>query len=335
MAHNIGQMFYYGQRPWHDLGTALSQPADIEEALEHGGLDWEVETAPIVPAGEPGTAIGHRVAVLRKDRLPGDPDRVVGVVHPDFKPLQNRGGAMLFDALLGRGKRIYHTGGYLKHGEMVWLLAKLPKDILVDGKDKLETYLLFSNSHDGSLGIDIRLTSVRVVCNNTLSLALNQKGTSARAFRRSHSGRYDVLKEEAAAFFESTLAEVQQSEALLTRLAAIKADDKDFADFLMRLMPDPTRPKTADGNSAVLRGWETRVQTVREARTSVAAVHLGGIPDQGIPPTDGTWWGALNTVTGWVDHIQKIEGDRYAHIHFGGGDRLKNLAMARIVEVCK
>jgi len=121
MAHNIGQMFYYGKLPWHELGTEIKKPATLEEALKEGGLDWLVEKVPINPIGEPNTPISHRVAVVRKDKKPGETDRVVGVVHPGFQPLQNRQGALMFDALLGQGQPIYHTGGYLKSGEVIWL----------------------------------------------------------------------------------------------------------------------------------------------------------------------------------------------------------------------
>ena len=143
MAHNIGEMFYYGERPWHRLGERLEQPATLEEALKHGGLDWEVELLPLAVADEPESKAPQRCAVVRKDRKPGQAGRVIGVVHPGFGPLQNRAGAEMFDALLGQGQSIYHTGGYLKNGEVVWLLARLPRDIQVRGDDVVETYLLF------------------------------------------------------------------------------------------------------------------------------------------------------------------------------------------------
>ena len=143
MAHNIGEMFYYGDRPWHTLGKRLEQPATLDEALKHGGLDWEVEFKPLAVAGEAESSAPHRRAVVRKDRKPGQAGRVIGVVHPGFGPLQNRAGAEMFDALLGQGQPIYHTGGYLKNGEVVWLLARLPRDIQVRGDDVVETYLLF------------------------------------------------------------------------------------------------------------------------------------------------------------------------------------------------
>ena len=114
MARNIGQMFCDGDSPWHTLGNRLSAPANLEEALAAGGLDREVDSVPIVAAGEPASTIAHRVAVVRTDHVPGVEGRVIGVVHPGFRPLQNRPGTAIFDALLGKGTRIRHTGGCLK-----------------------------------------------------------------------------------------------------------------------------------------------------------------------------------------------------------------------------
>jgi phage/plasmid-like protein (TIGR03299 family) len=175
MAHNIGQMFYFGEQPWHKLGKRLAQPANLEEAMAAGGLNWTVSMERLVLMHEHQSEAPQRQAVVRDDVLPGQAGRVLGVVHPNFRVLQNADGAALFDSLFGKGQRVYHTGGYLKKGEVVWLMAKLPESIVLPGEDKLDTYLLFSNSHDGTLPIDIRLTTVRVVCNNTLSIALRKK----------------------------------------------------------------------------------------------------------------------------------------------------------------
>ncbi len=329
MAHNIGEMFYYGERPWHRLGNQLERPATLEDALKHGGLDWEVELLPLAIAGEPEASVPHRRAVVRKDRKPGEDGRVIGVVHPGFGPLQNRAGAAMFDALLGQGQPVYHTGGYLKNGEVVWLLARLPGDIQVHGDDVVETYLLFSNSHDGSCAIDVRLTTVRVVCQNTLSLALGNTSVG-KVFRRAHDGRYGVLKEEARAVFEFSVKRSEEAQALFGRLANAECDDKTFEAFLAQLLPDPTRPVTASSNPQVERAWQTRLTTMRATRAQVMDVRRKGIPAQGVPPEGKTWWGALNTLTGWVDHVQKTNADRYAHILFGEGDRIKTTALHRI-----
>ena len=200
MAHEIGEMSWYGDVPWHGLGRYVPQPLDLDDALAQGGLDWTVKLVPIVTADGASSPAPHRMAVVREDRAPAHPQRVVGVVHPGFRPLQNREGGELFDRLFDPGARKYHTGGYLRNGEVVWLLARLPEHIRVGGDDVVEIYLLYSNSHDGSQPIDIRLTTVRVVCRNTLSFALN--GPSARAFRWRHRDDPSVVEREVKAFLD-------------------------------------------------------------------------------------------------------------------------------------
>jgi phage/plasmid-like protein (TIGR03299 family) len=322
-------MFYYGERPWHGLGAVLDRPANLEEALYAGGLDWEVERVPITPAGEPYSTIEHRLAVVRKDRASGEKGRVIGVVHPGFKPLQNRDGAQLFDSLFGQGGRVYHTGGYLKEGEVVWLLARLPSDIQVNGQDIVEPYLLYSNSHDGSQAIDIRLTTVRVVCNNTLSVALD-KNAAGKAFHRAHNGSYELVEEEAKAFFDIALKQTEETQALFRKLAQIPCEQAEFERFLKRLMPNPAKPATAKPGSSVLKAWESRCKSLKKDRAQIEEVRLNGIPSKHIPADEETWWGALNAVTGWADHLQKIEGERYAHSLMGQGERLKSAALKRI-----
>ncbi len=334
MAHDIGQMFYFGSKPWHGLGTKLAQAATIDEALDAGGLDWTVSLVPIVPAGEPQSRIGHRVAVVRDDQPPGSPNRVVGVVHPEFRPLQNGDGARLFDALLGQGARVYHTGGYLRHGEVVWLLAKLPRDILVGKDDPVETYLLFANSHDGSVAIDIRLTTVRVVCQNTLSLALNRKATG-KVFRHAHDSSVERLEEEAKAFFDFSVRQCAEAQALFNRLAQRRCDREAFKAFLCGVLPDPARPVTADRNLAVLRAYETRMENLRATRKEVERLFRDGVPHLKLTPAGETLWGAVNAVTAWIDHVQPIDGDRYAHVLLGNGDKLKTRALVQATALCE
>lgn len=335
MAHNIGKMFYVGERPWHHLGTPLKTPIDAERALKEGGLDYTVSLMPLAVKGEPTSAVPQRMAVVRDDRSAGEAGRVLGVVHPNFKLLQNREGVMLFDALFGDGRPVYHTGGFLKQGEVVWLQARLPNPITVCEGDQLDAYLLFSNSHDGSYPIDIRISTVRVVCNNTLNLALKDK-TSGRLFRRGHSGSLEVVKEDAAKFFNSVLAAQLAAQAQLVALAAAKCNEDDFKRFLAKVLPVPAPPSTAPVNQAAVRAHATREIKVLASRQQVLNAHLRGYVDPtspGVrqPPADPTWWGALNSVTAWVDHLQEVDGDRYAHIMFGGGDEMKAKALSEAI----
>ena len=211
-------MFYFGAMPWHGLGKCLPAAANLSEALTEGALRWTVGLVLLATAEPISSPVAQRMAVVRTDRAPGVPGRALGVVHPGFRPLQNEDGARLFDNLLGRGDAIYHTAGYLGSGEVVWLLARVPGAIKVTDGDVLEPYLLFTNSHDGSIGIDIRLTTVRVVCQNTLSLALHT-GSRSQVFRRAHRGSPELLQLEAEAFFAFSQERMKEAEALFQHLA--------------------------------------------------------------------------------------------------------------------
>ncbi|MGZ5434820.1 MAG: DUF932 domain-containing protein [Pyrinomonadaceae bacterium] len=326
MPDNVGQMFYYGQTPWHRKGEKLNDPANMDEAVEKGGLDWEVELFPIVTSEQPSSPITKRMAVVRRDREPGDPSRVLGVVHPGFKPLQNRDGARIFDSLIGHGKRIYHTGGYLGDGEVVWLLARLPAEIKVAEKDIVEPYMLFTNSHDGSIAVDFRLTTVRVVCQNTLSMALRGKEQSL-VFKRSHQGNYRLMEKEADAFFKFSLQRVAELGIQFQAMNNTPCPTPSFTEFVETLVPLPTPPTGARASEIALKGYETRVETLKAIRAGIQSVFKEGFQnDLKISAAPETVWGALNAVTAFVDHAQQIKGDRYAHAIFGKGATLKNTA---------
>jgi len=324
MAHEIGEMFWYGDVPWHGLGRQATKPLTLDEALAQGGLDWTVKLVPIATADGASSPAPHRMAVVREDRALEHPERVVGVVHPGFRPLQNCEGGELFDRLFDPGARKYHTGGYLRNGEVVWLLARLPENIRIGDDDVVEPYLLFSNSHDGSQPIDIRLTTVRVVCRNTLSFALN--GHTARAFRWRHRDDPAVVEREARAFLQLATDQVRESQKVMSSLAARPCDDEAFRRFLTALMPDPAPPAGVNTSSAAARSFETRRAHIAEARAAVERIRFNGLPDRDIPADAPTWWGAVNAVTAWVDHAQVVKGDRYAHALFGAGDRFKSRA---------
>ena len=100
-------------------------------------------------------------------------------------------------------------------------------------------------------------------------------------------------------------------------------------------MPDPRKPITADSNATVLKSYETRMETVIENRKQVMNVREYGIQSMNITPSDDTWWGALNSVTAWVDHVQTANNDRYAHILLGGGSQMKSRALSQIIAEVK
>ena len=169
MAANVESMFDVRQAPWHGLGVRVEAAPSSEEALRLSGLNWNVIQQPIKTRG--GVEIPGYKANLR------DVDnQVLGVVTDRYRVVQNAEAFAFTDALLGEGVK-YETAGSLQNGRKIWLLAKLPDRYIIEG-DQVEPYLVFSNSHDGSGSIKVAMTPVRVVCQNTLNLALSFREAS-------------------------------------------------------------------------------------------------------------------------------------------------------------
>src|SRR4051794_34975099 len=175
-------MFFTGRTPWHGLGQELAGRPSVAEAIEASGLGWDVELVPLVTrdAGEPAPARAVRRATDR---------RVLGVVGPAYRPLQNRDAFAFLQPLLDAGLASLHTGGSLCGGRKVWLLAQFEREPLViaDG-DEVRKFVLLSNSHDGSSSLRVGFTPIRVVCANTLSLA-HADAAGSRLIRVRHTSR--------------------------------------------------------------------------------------------------------------------------------------------------
>ena len=164
MAAEIETMFYVRETPWHGLGTKVMEAPTSKEALNLSGLDWKVEQEKIYT--ENGNVVtGFKANVRDTDK------KVLGVVTDRYKVVQNEEAFAFTDELLGEGVR-YETAGSLQGGRKVWLLAHLPHEYIIAG-ERISPYLVFSNTHDGSGAIRVAITPIRVVCQNTLNLALN------------------------------------------------------------------------------------------------------------------------------------------------------------------
>lgn len=185
MAANVESMFYVRETPWHGLGTKVMEAPSSKEALSLAGLDWRVLQEPIYTENEE-LVEGYKANVRDSDR------KVLGVVTDRYKVIQNEEAFAFTDELLGEGVR-YETAGSLQGGKKVWLLAHLPHEYIISG-ERISPYLLFSNTHDGSGAIKVALTPIRVVCNNTLNLALS---TAKRSWSMIHTGDIMGKMEEA------------------------------------------------------------------------------------------------------------------------------------------
>jgi phage/plasmid-like protein (TIGR03299 family) len=185
MAANVESMFYTRETPWHGLGTRVMEVPDSREALIAAGLNWSVIQEPIYTETKE-LIKGYRANVRDSDR------QVLGVVTDRYKVIQNKEAFAFTDELLGEGVR-YETAGSLQGGRKVWLLAHMPHEYIIAG-ERISPYLVFSNTHDGSGAIKVALTPIRVVCNNTLNLALT---TAKRSWSMIHTGDIKEKMQEA------------------------------------------------------------------------------------------------------------------------------------------
>lgn len=225
MSANVENMFYVRKAPWHGLGTRVMEAPASKEALEIAGLDWKVLQEPIF-TGRDERVEGYKANIRDSDR------KVLGVVTDRYKVIQNEEAFAFTDELLGEGVR-YETAGSLQGGKKVWLLAHMPHEYIITG-ERISPYLLFSNTHDGSGAVRVALTPIRVVCQNTLNLALS---TAKRSWSMIHTGdvrqKIDEAKDtlfRAEKYMDELGKEV---EALQTK----KLTDKKVRDYIEILLP--------------------------------------------------------------------------------------------------
>ena len=231
MSANVETMFSVREKPWHGLGTIVLEAPASADALRLAGLDWKVVQEPVCT--ETGELIeGYKANIRDKDR------RVLGVVSDRYKVVQNTDAFSFTDELLGKGVR-YETAGSLQEGRKVWLLARLPREYIIAG-ERISPYLVFSNTHDGSGSVKVAVTPVRVVCNNTLNLALD---TAKRSFSMIHTGNIQDKIQEA----KDTLFMAEEYMDCLgiefERLRRQKMTDAQVEEYIELLLPmenDPT-----------------------------------------------------------------------------------------------
>ena len=231
MAALVETMFSVREKPWHGLGTIVTEAPASADALRIAGLDWTVVQEPIYTNFNRPVE-GYRANVRNSD------GKVLGVVSDRYKVVQNVDAFSFTDELLGKGVR-YETAGSLQEGRKVWLLARLPREYIIAG-ERISPYLVFSNTHDGSGSVKVAVTPVRVVCNNTLNLALS---TASRSFSMIHTGNIqDKIQEArdtlfmAEKYMDCLGIEFEQ----LRRQKITDSQVKEFIELLLPMEKDAT-----------------------------------------------------------------------------------------------
>lgn len=225
MSANVESMFSVREKPWHGLGTVVMEAPSSEDALKLAGLDWNVVQKTIyTDFNEP--IEGYKANVRDIDR------KVLGVVSDRYKVVQNVDAFSFTDELLGKGVR-YETAGSLQEGKKVWLLARLPREYIIAG-ERISPYLVFSNTHDGSGSVKVAITPIRVVCNNTLNLALD---TAKRSFSMIHTGNIQDKIQEAKDTLSLAENYMDRLGIEFEKLRRQKLSDEQVREYVELLLP--------------------------------------------------------------------------------------------------
>lgn len=335
MAHNIYNdgtkdcMFVVGNRDaaWHRLGQRTPNAVNWEQAMKLAGLDWKVlkqqnyarqPIAPYTPVPVQGWTVFR-----------SSDNAELGQVGPDYVVKQNEDCFKFVDTLLeANGGAHYDSAGALGNGARIWCAVRVPKaDINVLGEDKQETYLVFTTSHDGSMSHTVKLTCVRVVCQNTLQASLNDAGAMLRV---KHTRNADARLADASRLMTGVVQDAKQLETKLNTLARRRMTRESMVTVLNRLFPQAA---------------DAAVNQTRRSNMLADVLSLYESNDRdAIPAIRGTAYNLLNAITEYTDHIRtaritdaKPDGYTLAQARAesavsGSGDKLKTQALAVIDE---
>ena len=269
----VESMMYTRTAPWHGLGTKVDEAPSSADALRLAGLDWTVEQKNIQLCG--GAKIQNYKANVRSSD-----GQVLGIVSDRYKIVQNNEAFEFTDSIIGGDVR-YETAGSLNGGKKIWLLAKLPETEIAG--DKTEPYMCFSNTHDGSGAIRVCMTPVRVVCSNTLNLALD---TAKRAWSVRHTGDLQSKMHEARICLQMANAYMGELAKEADRLANTTVTRAQLDQILDELFP-------IDESSS-----QREKENVKKLKDEFMVCYFA--PD--ILKFRGTAWGAVNAMSDMISH---------------------------------
>jgi phage/plasmid-like protein (TIGR03299 family) len=310
MAAEVEQMMYVGQTPWHSLGKQFIEAPSLDEAIIAAGLDWKVVTEQVFSqAGEILPALATRRS---------SDSRILGVVGPKYTPLQNSEAFDFFKPFVEGGEAVIETAGSLRMGQRVFVLLKLkldPMDI-VKG-DAVQKYVLLSNSHDGTLAVRVGFTPVRVVCSNTLAMAINSQ--ASKLIRVRHTKNVVNNLESIREVMNLANAEFEATATQFRMLAAKEINQADLEKYVKLVFNTNKKLAEAEGD----------VSTINNKRiiNAIQPLFEKGRGND-LPGVRGTLWAAYNGITEYLQYERGEDAqNRLDQMWFGQGAALNKRAL--------
>lgn len=325
MPANIDTMFSAVETPWHKNGNVVPKGLKSKEAMEAAGLTWLAgKEQTYIKVGKLFVPIPRQYAIVRKDTNTVLSNHTVGKGYTIF---QNNSAFEFADAFVESGDAVYETAGSLAGGKRVWMLMRIAGVMRVNKTDDIvNKYLLITNGHDGVHTVEICLTSVRVVCQNTLELALAEAKKTGNLFRMRHSANV-----------KDRIAEAKDA------LGVVNKQFTDFNELINEMADMQMSKKSVDKFMKAVGLDENENPRDKETIQQITALFESGMGNK-MKGVKGTLWALVNGFTQYVDHNRgtrqtkafgSVEEARLNSAWFGSGRELKNEALEQAVELLR
>ena len=318
MSHMVETMAYAGKTPWHGLGNKVEDNLTPQQMLKAAGLEWQVQKKPVYHLTDKSYVKSDKWNILVRS----DNNKILGPCGNNYVPIQNSEVFSFFEKFTKGGKMKMDTAGSLDDGRHVWGLASIKDGFSVTKGDDVEGYLLISHPHQWGKALTIMFTNIRVVCNNTITAALND--TKATKFRMPHvqafSEEVQWRAQEALGLAKTHMKEFKEQAQFLAKK---KYKEEALIEFIHRQFD---KNKVFDNKVAIKDQWSQTSSRIYQL------VHK----QPGAKLSEGTWWSALNAVTYHADH--EAGRDRNAALRsawFGSKAVVKRNALKLATEYAK
>lgn len=341
MAHQIEQMAYVGQTPWHGLGNQLSQNQPIEVWAQQAGMDWRIESSDVS-------------YMAKNDReqsiiMPYEEQRVLyrsdthaplSVVSQRYQEVQPKEILNFYKDLTEQSGFELETAGVIKGGKKFWALAKTGQTSALKGKDVSNGYILLATACDGTLATTAQFTSIRVVCNNTLAIALKGQSSSAGVVKVPHSTKFDAQKIKqqlgiSVRAWEDHMYEMKQ-------LSQRKVTQQEAAAYFDAVFNN-TNLSQAEQDEGIIQFYRNVANQVESTKTEpngramskVMTMFNGHGRGAELSSAKDTAYGLLCSITEFADHERRAmsQDHRLDSAWFGAGAGLKQRGLEQALRM--
>ncbi len=309
MAHLVESMAYQGATPWHGLGNQLAKHQPIEVWAKQAGMDWSILESPVRYMTEAGGTSGSIGSFAdNKVLFRSDTHEPLSVVSQRYQVVQPREILEFYRDLTELSGFELETAGVLRGGRKLWALARTGQSMSLPGRDVTKGYVLLATACDGTLATTAQFTSIRVVCNNTLQIAL---GNGEGAVKVPHSKKFDP--DSVKRQLGISVSGWEEFRYRMKTLAERQVKPVEAERYFWQVFTDSSKPK---------------IQNERAIHRAMSLYNGQGKGSE-LASAQGTAFGLLNAVTGYIDHERRARSDdhRLDSAWFGQGASIKQKAM--------